>query len=117
MIAAVRIRGTVRVKADIKRTLELLKLKRPNHCIILEESPSIVGMLKKAKDYVTWGEINEETLKRLLEKDGIAEEGIKGHIFRLRPPRKGYRSVRLPWPKGDLGYRGKAINELLKRMI
>jgi len=38
-------------------------------------------------------------------------------FFRLTPPSKGFKSVKLHYPKGDLGYRGKEINELLKRMI
>ncbi|MEM5815042.1 MAG: 50S ribosomal protein L30 [Candidatus Aenigmatarchaeota archaeon] len=37
--------------------------------------------------------------------------------FRLRPPSKGLKNIKEHWPKGDLGYRGKEINELLKRMI
>jgi len=38
-------------------------------------------------------------------------------IFRLTPPSKGFKSVKDNYPKGDLGYRGKEINELLERMI
>ncbi|MEM5836744.1 MAG: 50S ribosomal protein L30 [Candidatus Aenigmatarchaeota archaeon] len=38
-------------------------------------------------------------------------------VFRLTPPSKGFKSVKEHWPKGDLGYRGKEINELLERMI
>ena len=38
-------------------------------------------------------------------------------IFRLTPPSKGFKSVKESYPKGDLGYRGKEINELLERMI
>jgi large subunit ribosomal protein L30 len=37
--------------------------------------------------------------------------------FRLTPPSKGFKSVKLPYPKGDLGYRGKEINKLLERMM
>ena len=38
-------------------------------------------------------------------------------FFRLTPPSKGFKSVKLHYPRGDLGYRGKEINELLERMI
>jgi len=38
-------------------------------------------------------------------------------FFRLTPPSKGFKSVKEGFPKGDLGYRGKEINELLMRMI
>ena len=38
-------------------------------------------------------------------------------VFRLSPPRKGFKSLKNPINrKGDLGYRGEAINELLARM-
>jgi len=37
--------------------------------------------------------------------------------FRLTPPSKGFKSIKEGYPKGDLGYRGKEINELLERMI
>lgn len=43
-------------------------------------------------------------------------DGVKP-LFRLHPPRKGLRgSIRRPYPEGPLGYRGSAINDLLKRM-
>lgn len=75
--------------------------------------------------------IDEETLKTLGHDDigslasaihsGEAEfhrlEGVKG-FFRLHPPKKGFkRSVKRPYgSKGELGYRGEAINELAARM-
>jgi large subunit ribosomal protein L30 len=38
-------------------------------------------------------------------------------VFRLSPPRHGYKAIRLHYPKGDLGDRKEEINELLERMI
>jgi large subunit ribosomal protein L30 len=36
----------------------------------------------------------------------------------LTPPSKGFRkSIKQHYPDGELGYRGKEINVLLKRMI
>lgn len=38
-------------------------------------------------------------------------------VFRLNPPRKGYKSTKRPIKDfGDLGYRGERINELILRM-
>ncbi|MCE7737656.1 MAG: 50S ribosomal protein L30 [Candidatus Heimdallarchaeota archaeon] len=38
-------------------------------------------------------------------------------VFRLSPPRKGFKSLKYPVSlKGDLGYRGEAINDLIARM-
>ncbi|MBK5113015.1 MAG: 50S ribosomal protein L30 [Candidatus Heimdallarchaeota archaeon] len=44
-------------------------------------------------------------------------EGLKP-MFRLHPPRKGFKSVKNPITRGgDLGYRGEKINALLVRMM
>lgn len=64
--AAVRVRGIVNIKPDIRKTLQLLRLTRVNHCVILEETPSIKGMLQIAKDYITWGEIDQDILSKLI---------------------------------------------------
>jgi large subunit ribosomal protein L30 len=71
--AVIRVRGTVNVKPDTKRTLQLLNLTRTNHCVLLEEKPSIKGMLQVAKDYVTWGEIEKDVLSKLITSRGKIE--------------------------------------------
>ena len=71
--AAIRIRGTVNVNSDIKKTLNLLNLTRTNHCVILDEKPSIKGMLQVAKDYITWGEIEKDILEKLISERGKLE--------------------------------------------
>lgn len=39
-------------------------------------------------------------------------------IFRLHPPKKGFRgSIKKPYPEGELGYRGESINQLIARMV
>jgi len=42
--------------------------------------------------------------------------GIK-KVFRLHPPKGGYKSTKHSFPKGSLGYMGDEVNGLLKRMI
>jgi len=76
VFAAVRIRGIVNVKPDIKRTLQLLRLTRSNHCVLLEENASIKGMLQIAKDYITWGEIDREVLSKLMDTRGKLEGNV-----------------------------------------
>jgi large subunit ribosomal protein L30 len=68
--AVIRVRGTVNIKPSIKKTLELLNLTRANHCVLINDTPSTKGMLQIAKDYVTWGEINKDVLKKLLQTRG-----------------------------------------------
>ena len=66
--AVVRVRGTVNVNPNIKKTLQLLNLSRANHCVLLDESKSAKGMLQVVKDYVTWGEVTDEIVSQLLQK-------------------------------------------------
>ncbi|MBX7076309.1 MAG: 50S ribosomal protein L30 [Methanobacteriaceae archaeon] len=151
MFFVIRIRGTTGVIEDTKDTLQMLNLTRISHAVLVEENPSMNGMLQKAKDYITWGEIDAETLSEIIEKRGklvggdkITEEYLKENtdyssfdelanalinaeikakdinmkpVFRLHPPRKGYKSIRVSVNEGgDLGYRGEEIINLAKRM-
>ena len=152
MLAVIRVRGRTGIRKEIEDTLQMLRLKRINHCVLVPETPEYLGMLKKAKDFITWGRINKETLVKLLKKrlrmlgdrkvdeeslkeitdfesfEDFADTLMKGKvklkdfkklkpIFRLNPPRHGYKAIRLPYPKGDLGNRGEKINELIERML
>ncbi len=147
MLAIIRIRGNVGVKKDIRDTLEMLNLKKVNTCTIIPETPNYLGMLKKVKDFVTWGTVSKDNLKKLIEKRGfskknekITEEFLKENklkieeiienfdknkkektikpYFRLTPPSKGFKkSIKQHYPKGALGNRKEEINELLKKMM
>jgi large subunit ribosomal protein L30 len=68
--AAIRVRGTVNVNPNVKKTLELLNLTKSNHCVIIEEKPITKGMLNVAKDYITWGEIEKDVLSKLINSRG-----------------------------------------------
>jgi len=70
MFAVLRVRGYVGVNRDIEHTLKLLNLTRANHCVLHNDNEKLRGLLKKGKDYITWGEISEETLMLLLVKRG-----------------------------------------------
>ena|SRR3989344_3887330 len=69
-IAVIRIRGSTGIKKEIKDTMGMLRLYNKNHCVIIDNSPNLIGMLRKVKDYVTWGEIDENTFKELLLNRG-----------------------------------------------
>ena len=68
--AVIRLRSDINVKPNIKKTLHLLRLNKVNHCILIQNNPVNDGMLKKIKDYVTWGEIKPEVLARLIVTRG-----------------------------------------------
>lgn len=69
-VAVVRVRGTPGVRGDIRETLQLLHLTRPNHCTVVPLTQEFQGMLRKAEDYVTWGDPQPEVLTRLLVERG-----------------------------------------------
>jgi large subunit ribosomal protein L30 len=90
----------------------------------------LISMLKKRLRLKSNEKINEKEFKSVTgyESEKLVDMLIGGKIklkdlekiepvFRLTPPSKGFKSIKEHYPKGDLGYRGKEINELLKRMI
>ena len=122
-LAVVLIRGLHDLTKEKLDTLKMLNLLRKNSCTVVSDTPNYKGMLNKIKDYVTFGEIDDDTLKMLTEKR--AEKDVKDPkktkpFFRLNSPRKGLGRKGIKWPYtkgGALGYRGKAINDLIKRMV
>lgn len=70
MLAVVRVRGTAGVKKGIADTMDMLKLTRINHAVLINENPSYNGMLLKSKDYITWGEVTIDTLTSMISKRG-----------------------------------------------
>jgi len=138
--AVIRIRGLIGLNSDINRTLKQLTLHKKNYCVVVPNNESYYGMIMKVKDYVTWGNIDEDTYNFLTSKKGEEYKGritdSKGKVkykrfltvkdkklkkfFRLNSPRKGYgrRGIKISFSKGGaLGYRGEKIKDLIKRMI
>ena len=85
MIAVIRITGDVNLNSDIRETLNRLKLRRKYACVVLEGSKVNLGMVKKLRSFVAYGNLNETTHKKLVEK---RKTKIK-NFFRLHPPIKG----------------------------
>jgi large subunit ribosomal protein L30 len=113
---------------DYKGMLEVVK-----DCVTWGEidKETLVELLKKRLRLRENKRVDEKILKEVTDFDSFeifAEEILAGRaklkdfeklqpFFRLTPPSKGFKSVKEHWPKGDLGYRGREINELLRRMI
>jgi len=71
-------------------------------------------MIKRVTDFVAFGEISEDTYKKLV----AARAGKKKNFFRLHPPRGGIDSKKhFGVYKGVLGNNGKEINKLVERML
>jgi len=138
-VAVVLVRGMVGMTQPVIDTLKMLRLNHKNYCVVLENSPQMMGMIKKVKDYVTYGPISEETFKELVDKRGEIYEGrlqdskakysyktlklnSKNYkpYFRLNPPRQGFgrKGIKLAFKAGGaLGNRGEKMDNLIKRML
>ena len=109
-------------------------LRKSQHCLTWGEvsQESIALLLKKRGRLVGDKKLTDEYAKELDYKslDALAEAIFKVDIefsslpevkpvFRLRPPKKGYKGkVKKSYAAGgESGYRGDAINDLLKRMV
>lgn len=66
--AVVRVRGRVNIRREVRDTLGHLRLHRVNHCVLVPENPSVNGMLVRAKDYITWGEVDPDVVSQLLTR-------------------------------------------------
>jgi large subunit ribosomal protein L30 len=141
MIAVIRIKGQIGIKKDTKETLNRLNIKKKYWCrVIVNPKKEELGMIKKVSNQVAFGEINENTLEKIIEKRGslidknkkvdvkkIIVELKKGkkfeelnlrNFFRLHPPRKGIDSKKhFGTNKGVLGNNKEKINDLIMRML
>jgi large subunit ribosomal protein L30 len=92
MFAIVRLRGEVNLRPEIKDTLAMLRIHRVNHCAVVKEDPHYRGMIQKVKDYVAWGEIDDDTLALLLERRGRLSKNrrLSGEFLKA----KGYGSFK-----------------------
>lgn len=117
-LAAVLLRGLVGTNRETKETLAFLGLRKKHACVIIEDTPTVRGMLKKAQNYITFGPISEETLKELIAKRGKSSKENK--VFFLAPPIGGFerKGIKKSFVAGGaLGERKEAINDLLRKMI
>jgi len=151
-LAVIRVRGVSDVWSEVEDTLKMLNLTRNCHATLVDDRPSYLGMLRKAQNYITWGEVSKEAILLLLKKRGrliggkrIDEEyaerlgyrtldelaeaiyNLKVNfkelpdvkpVFRLHPPKGGYKGkIKRSYRVGGVtGYRGEAINDLIRRM-
>jgi len=72
------------MRPEVLQTLRSLRLHRKYSATLLEKRPDVVGMLRKAKDMITWGEISAEGLGLLLRRrarlegnERIADEWVR----------------------------------------
>lgn len=86
-IAIIRIRGRTGVNGKVNDTLDMMRLYKQNGCVIVPNNPQYLGMIQRAKDYITWGEIDKETFTLLFTKrarlagnKALTDEYTKQHV-------------------------------------
>ncbi len=108
-VAIIRIRGEVGVRGDIKDTLRMLGVSHKHNMSVHKVSPPIMGMIRKAQGYITFGTVSKE----------IADEfGLKQTV-KMHPPRGGYerKGIKVPFKVGGaLGNRGDKMSVLIDKM-
>ena len=77
LIAVIRLRGKVNVPFPVQENLNMLNIRRSNYMTLVPNTSSYLGMLKKAKDYITWGEINQKALEHVITKRGELPGKVK----------------------------------------
>jgi large subunit ribosomal protein L30 len=70
MYGIVQVRGVVNTRREIKDTLRMLRLHHINHCVLVPDTPEYLGMIRKVKDYIAYGEVDAATIEVLLRTRG-----------------------------------------------
>lgn len=137
MILVIRIRGMVDVPEKIEQALFRLRLRRKYSAVLVDDNPESEKLLRRIRDYVSYGRISEKALEKLIASRGesldgkkidakkvleglgkkkLQELGLKP-FFRLHPPRGGIESKKHAGVgKGVLG-NNKEIEALVGRML
>jgi large subunit ribosomal protein L30 len=138
MITIIRIAGRVNRDRDVEETLNRLRLGKKYTCTLIDETPEMIGMIRKVRNFIAYGKIEKNDLAELIEKRGksiekgkkidnvktadmiiknksFKDSGIKPY-FGLHPPRGGIDS-RQHYPRGVLGDNKEGFIKLLRRML
>ncbi len=98
-LAVIRIRGDFRGSGEVQEALRLLKLHHNHNAVLIPDTPSYRGMLEQVAHFITWGEIDPQTLTTLLRRRARREAG---------------RRLTDDYAKTSLGY--KSIEELAQAL-
>jgi large subunit ribosomal protein L30 len=76
LLLAVRLLGSFGTPASIERALASIRLTRKFRAVLLEKNGSMRGVLRKVKDYVTWGEVKSDDIAVILRERGELSNGM-----------------------------------------
>ena len=138
MILAIRISGLVEIPKEVNEALFRMRLRRKYCAVLIRETPENMKLLQHVRNFIAYGDVNDETLALLLQKRAVSTNNKKidakavilqlknknlddldiKPFFRLHPPRGGIDSkIHFPIKKGVLGDNKEKINDLVRRML
>ena len=116
-LAVVRVRGVSDINKEIKETMNMLRLQKNCHATLVDDRPAYLGMLQKARNYVTWGEISKETLALLLRKRGRLAGNVKlTDEFAQKAGKKSLNELAEAIVKGETGFDSLPIMKPIFRL-
>lgn len=84
--AVIRVRGVNNQRRTISDTCKLLNVAKLHNLTFVDDRTSYYGMLQKAKDWVTWGEVTADSVETVLSKWGrlpgnkrLTDDYVKEH--------------------------------------
>ena len=103
----IRARSDRGVTKKIRDTMLMLNLTRVNHATLIPDNVTYAGMLQKSKDYVTWGEVDAETIETLLKERDMKTAAAKAKITKAEGKAKKKKQSKM---YGGKVHRGRTAN-------
>ena len=75
-LVAIRLDGSPTVRHPEELTMSALRMKSRFSAVLLQDNPSVRGMLRRIKDHVTWAEAKKEDIATLLSNRAMTKEGL-----------------------------------------
>ena len=99
----IRVRSDRGVTKKIRDTMSMLNLTRVNHAVLIPKTAPYEGMLQKVKDYVTWGEVDANTIVSLIEERGRMSGGkpVTDSVVKSSSPHSNIKSLSKAIASGD----------------
>ena len=116
-LAVILVRGLMGTRGDTRDTLFMLRLRKKHACVILDDNTINRGMLAKAKNYVAFGPIKQESIDALAKARKPVD--TKKPVYHLAPPKGGFErgGIKKTFVQGGvLGFR-KEMDTLIKKMM
>ena len=111
LYCAVRIRGSPGMKRKILDTLKMLRMHKVNHGVLIWGTKSLKGMLVKCRNYITYGEIDDKILVRLLRVRGKIEGNnpLTEEYIKNLTEFKTFKELSRALLNGEIQYREKDL--------